>query len=62
MCEEQVQEEILSINSARPMEEGHVRRPLGTTEEGYVQRPLGNVLNQDTTGVITVHRPLKRHM
>ena len=50
---------FLRVNKARPLEEGHVQR-----QARWKNAKLEDLLatrQQDTTGVVTVHRPLKRH-
>ena len=57
----QLQEEILKCKNqlGRMLEEGHIRR------QAQWKKAKSNDLlamhQQDTTGVVTVHRPLKRH-
>ena len=50
---------FVSVNTARLLKEGHVQR-----QARWKKAKLEDLLvtcRQDTTGVITVHRPLKQH-
>ena len=54
-----VKKKLLSINTARLLEEGHIQRQArwkrATSED------LLAMHRQDTTGAVTVCRPLKQH-